>query len=78
MGFKIQVVDRSRRPLKRWPVTVMWEPSGVSRGTTDDNGIYDTRVNSGGTIKYAEAGGERVLGSQWVDGNDLITVQVSR
>lgn len=77
VGVKIQVTDRLDRPKLGHRVYVKWAGGGISNGTTNNSGIYDTEV-SRGTIEWVEVYGERVLNRYNAGDNELISVNISR
>lgn len=58
MSFKVFVKDRNNRAASGVEVFVQWK-SGTSRRRTDENGIADTEVNSGGTVEYIQINGQK-------------------
>lgn len=77
MGVKIQLTDRLDRPKSGYRVYVKWVGGGISNGTTNNSGIFDTGV-SRGTIEWVEVYGERVLNRYNAGSGELISVTTSR
>lgn len=73
MSVKIQVTDSSGKPVKNAEVFIKWY-SGHSKCHTNQSGVADSGVSSGGTIEYIQVWGRKVLGKMVVSGDDFLEV----
>lgn len=75
MGFKVEVLDQSGYPRKGVSVKVIYEDGGQDNGSTDGDGIFDTK-GSGGVLKSITAAGKTQNTGRRVNYDTTVTIRV--